>query len=101
MMGNPENRFRAAWAHFDPRQGRNQTFNSAGNVVAAVSMGLIAYCLSDRGIFFFVFAFAIPTLIALRMIDPKDIDYDLARGRKTIRKPGRRARSAYSKIGRW
>ena len=25
---------------FDRRQGRNQTFNSAGNVVAAVSMGL-------------------------------------------------------------
>jgi hypothetical protein len=26
---------------FDRRQGRNQTFNSAGNVVAAVSMGLL------------------------------------------------------------
>jgi predicted MFS family arabinose efflux permease len=67
-------------ARFDRRQGRNQTFNSAGNVVAALSMGLIAYFLSDRGIFFFVIAFAIPTLIALRMIDPKNIDYDLARG---------------------
>jgi MFS family permease len=28
---------------FDRRQGRNQTFNSAGNVVAAVSMGLLGY----------------------------------------------------------
>lgn len=28
-------------ASFDRRQGRNQTFNSAGNVVAAVAMGLI------------------------------------------------------------
>jgi hypothetical protein len=26
-------------AAFDVRQGRNQTFNSAGNVIAAVSMG--------------------------------------------------------------
>src|SRR5882672_2171554 len=26
---------------FDTRQGRNQTFNSAGNVTAAVSMGLL------------------------------------------------------------
>jgi MFS family permease len=26
---------------FDRRQGRNQTFNSAGNVIAAVSMGLL------------------------------------------------------------
>jgi MFS family permease len=29
--------------HFDRRQGRNQTFNSAGNVIAAVSMGLIGF----------------------------------------------------------
>jgi MFS family permease len=67
-------------ASFDRRQGRNQTFNAAGNVVAAVSMGLIAYFLSDRGIFFFVIAFAIPTLGALAMIRPEDVDYNLARG---------------------
>ena len=65
---------------FDRRQARNQTFNSAGNVVAAVAMGLIGYFLSNRGIFFFVVAFTIPTLIALRFIRPEEIDYDLARG---------------------
>jgi MFS family permease len=31
---------------FDGRQGRNQAFNSAGNVVAAVSMGLLGYFVS-------------------------------------------------------
>jgi predicted MFS family arabinose efflux permease len=67
---------------FDRRQGRNQTFNSAGNVVAAVSMGLIGYYLSNRGIFFFVVAFTIPTLITLRFIRPEEIDYELARGAK-------------------
>jgi predicted MFS family arabinose efflux permease len=67
---------------FDRRQGRNQTFNSAGNVVAAVSMGLIGYYLSNRGIFFFVVAFTIPTLIALRFIRPEEIDYEAARGAK-------------------
>ncbi len=36
---------------FDARQGRNQSFNSAGNVVAAVSMGLLGYFLSNRSIF--------------------------------------------------
>ena len=36
---------------FDRRQGRNQTFNSAGNVAAAVSMGLLGYFVSDRSIF--------------------------------------------------
>jgi MFS family permease len=65
---------------FDRRQGRNQTFNSAGNVVAAVSMGLIGYFLADRGIFLFVVALAVPTLWALRKIRAGDIDYDLARG---------------------
>src|SRR5271155_1131192 len=36
---------------FDRRQGRNQTFNSAGNVAAAVSMGLLGYLISNRSIF--------------------------------------------------
>ena len=65
---------------FDRRQGRNQTFNSAGNVVAAVSMGLIGYFLSNRGIFFFVVAFTIPTLWALARIRTTEIDHDAARG---------------------
>jgi MFS family permease len=65
---------------FDRRQGRNQTFNSAGNVVAAVAMGLIGCFLSDRGIFFFVVAFTIPTLWALSRIRSSEIDYEVARG---------------------
>jgi MFS family permease len=65
---------------FDRRQGRNQTFNSAGNVVAAVSMGLLAYFVSDRAIFFFVMLLAIPTLWALSRIRADDIDYEVARG---------------------
>jgi predicted MFS family arabinose efflux permease len=65
---------------FDRRQGRNQAFNSAGNVVAAVSMGVIGYFFSDRGIFFFVVASAMPTLWALGRIRPDEIDYNLARG---------------------
>jgi predicted MFS family arabinose efflux permease len=65
---------------FDRRQGRNQTFNSAGNVVAAVSMGLIGYFFSNRGIFFFVVAFTVPTLWALSTIKADQIDYYVARG---------------------
>ena len=67
---------------FDRRQGRNQTFNSAGNVMAAVAMGLIGYYLSNRGIFFFVVAFTLPTVLTLLIIRPGEIDYDLARGCK-------------------
>lgn len=58
----------------DRRQGRNQTFNAAGNVVAAISMGLIGYFISNRGIFLFVIALAIPTLMALRSIRADQID---------------------------
>ena len=79
-------------AAFDARQGRNQTFNSAGNVVAAVSMGVVAYFVSDRSIFFFVMALAIPTILILRTIDPAEIDYETARG-ATHR--GDRAESAW------
>jgi predicted MFS family arabinose efflux permease len=67
-------------AAFDIRQGRNQTFNSAGNVVAAVSMGLLGYLVSDRSIFFFVVALAVPTTLILLLIKPEEIDYELARG---------------------
>jgi MFS family permease len=65
---------------FDARQGRNQSFNSAGNVVAAVSMGLLGYFVSNRSIFFFVAVCALPTLLALRHIRADEIDYERARG---------------------
>jgi predicted MFS family arabinose efflux permease len=65
---------------FDRRQGRNQTFNSAGNVVAAVSMGLLGYYVSNRSIFFFVSVCALPTMLALLIIRPDEIDYGRARG---------------------
>jgi predicted MFS family arabinose efflux permease len=75
-------------AAFDIRQGRNQTFNSAGNVVAAVSMGLLGYFLSNRSIFFFVAAMAVPTVLVLLLIKPAEIDYDLARGANEGEKGG-------------
>ncbi|MGA3165147.1 MAG: MFS transporter [Terriglobia bacterium] len=67
---------------FDLRQGRNQAFNSAGNVVAAVSMGLLGYFISNRSIFVFVFVCALPTILTLLIIRPDEIDYELARGAK-------------------
>jgi predicted MFS family arabinose efflux permease len=67
---------------FDRRQGRNQTFNSAGNVVAAVSMGVLGYFVSNRSIFFFVAVCALPTMLTLRAIRPDEIDYGRARGAK-------------------
>jgi predicted MFS family arabinose efflux permease len=67
---------------FDARQGRNQSFNSAGNVVAAVSMGVLGFFVSNRSIFFFVALSTLPTVLALLSIRPNEIDYERARGAK-------------------
>ena len=80
---------------FDRRQGRNQTFNAAGNVAAAVAMGLLGYLISNRSIFFLVVALALPTMLMLSLIDPAEIDYDLARGAKD-RGTGERAESGWT-----
>src|SRR6202050_739005 len=74
---------------FDVRQGRNQSFNSAGNVIAAVSMGVLGYFVSNRSIFFFVAIFTLPTLLALRNIRADEIDYERARGAKENAEDGR------------
>jgi len=76
-------------AAFDTRQGRNQTFNSAGNVTAALSMGLLGYLASNRSIFFFVVALAVPTIFVLLLIRPDEIDYELARGANDGEKGGK------------
>ncbi|MGC2250174.1 MAG: MFS transporter, partial [Acidobacteriaceae bacterium] len=65
---------------FDARQGRNQAFNSAGNVTAALLMGLLGYMVSNRSIFYFVAILAVPALLVLLLIRPAEIDYELARG---------------------
>ena len=79
---------------FDRRQGRNQSFNSAGNVVAALSMGLLGYLLSNRSIFFFVALCTLPTLVALLSIRPSEIDYQRARGAIAADHDGQPARAS-------
>ena len=76
-------------AAFDTRQGRNQTFNSAGNVTAAVAMGLLGYLVSNRSIFFFVVVLAVPTILVLLLIRPAEIDYQIARGANDGEKGGK------------
>jgi MFS family permease len=65
---------------FDARQGRNQSFNAAGNVAAAIAMGLLGYFVSNRSIFFFVVLCTVPTLLALHQVRADEIDYERARG---------------------
>lgn len=67
-------------AAFDLRQGRNQTCNATGNVASAVCIGMLGYLVSDRSIFFFTVALAVPTFVSLWLIRPAEIDYQMARG---------------------
>jgi MFS family permease len=60
------------------RLGRNQRFASIGGVVAAGLMGLIAYFLSFRAIFFVAAALVLPLLLALGRIRPADIHFGRA-----------------------
>src|ERR1700683_3205532 len=52
-------------------------------------MGVLGYLISDRSIFFFVVALAVPTILVLLSIRPSEIDYELARGANDGEKGGR------------
>ncbi len=65
---------------FDKRLGRNASFNSAGNVFAALLMGLVGWKLGMNAIFFTVPLLAIPAFGALAAIPADRINYLEARG---------------------
>lgn len=65
---------------FDRQFGKNQSFNSAGNVVCAVLVGGVSHFFGNRAIFIAAALLTIPTVISILAIRSKDIDYDLARG---------------------
>lgn len=56
------------------RLGRNARFASIGNGVAAAVMGAFGHLVSTRSVFIVTAVLAIPALLCLRMIDPKEID---------------------------
>jgi MFS family permease len=65
---------------FDKQFGRNQSFNSAGNVFTALLAAYVSYKIGYRAIFAVAALLAIPAAMALWAIDPKQIDYAQARG---------------------
>ena len=64
----------------DRRVGRNETFNHAGNLLAATLAGLAGYFIARKAIFFLVAAMAAGSIISVRMIREREIDHELARG---------------------
>jgi MFS family permease len=65
---------------FDRQFGKNQSFNSAGNVACALLIAGMSHFFGNRAIFITAAVLTLPTVLAIRAIRSKDIDYDLARG---------------------
>ena len=65
---------------FDRQFGKNQSFNSAGNVACALLIAGMSHLFGNRAIFITAGVLTIPTVFAIQAIKSKDIDYDLARG---------------------
>jgi MFS family permease len=62
------------------RTGRNEAFNHAGNVAAAILAGVIGDFVAYEGIFYLLAAMCVATMISTLFIRKEEIDHDLARG---------------------
>jgi len=71
---------------FTHQLGRNEAFNHAGNVTAALLCGVFGYLFGLSAVFYVMAAMALVSLAALAFIDPNKIDYNAARGASA--KPG-------------
>ena len=65
---------------FAARIGRNESFNHAGNAVAAAIAGVAAYALGPQAVFYLLAAMSVASLVSVAAIPEKAIDHDLARG---------------------
>lgn len=71
-------------AAFTRRIGRNETFNHAGNAVAAGLAGLSACWFGPTVVFYLLGAMAVASLASILAIPEEAIDHDLARGLRDI-----------------
>jgi len=79
-------------AAISDRLGRNARFASIGNGLAAAAMGACGYLLSARAVFVVTVLLLIPALLALRSINPSEIDPERAHGATPRARPERRQR---------
>jgi len=68
---------------FARRMGRNEAFNHAGNVGAALLAGSAGYLLGRQWIFYLVAAIAVASIVSALLIKEEDIDHRLARAEAT------------------
>jgi MFS family permease len=72
---------------FDRQFGKNQSFNSAGNVFCALLIAGISRLFGNRAIFITAAVWTVPAILAVLSIHRDDIDYEMARGGRS-RGPG-------------
>lgn len=65
---------------FPHQLGRNEAFNHAGNVVAALLAGGLGYLFGIGAVFFVMAGMAVAAIVSVLMIDPRRIDHRAARG---------------------
>ncbi|WP_407154933.1 MFS transporter [Bradyrhizobium sp. STM 3557] len=65
---------------FTRRIGRNETFNHAGNAVAAMLAGGTAYALGPSAVFYLLAAMSLGSIASVLAIPERTIDHGLARG---------------------
>jgi MFS family permease len=66
----------------DARISRNESFNHAGNLAAAVLAGSLGQYLGTSWIFYLVCAFALASAAIVMLVNPMEIDHEQARGGK-------------------
>ena len=65
---------------FDRQLGRNEAFNHAGNIIAAVLAGVFGWWLGLPAVFALMAAMAVGSVLSVLAIKPGDIDHEAARG---------------------
>jgi predicted MFS family arabinose efflux permease len=73
---------------FPARVSRNEGFNHAGNFAAALLAGTVGQRLGYHWIFYFVCLFAIASAFIVSVINPQEIDHQVARGGEERETPG-------------
>ncbi len=67
------------------RISRNEGFNHAGNLTAAVLAGALGQYVGYAWIFYLVCGFAVASALVVMLIDPKEVDHKQARGGESPR----------------
>nr|WP_218169599.1 MFS transporter [Pseudomonas sp. P7759] len=65
---------------FTRRTGRNETFNHAGNAVAALLAGGLAYLFGPVVVFYLMAFMAVASIVAISCVSAEAIDHEVARG---------------------